>query len=57
MRSRKKLLPDKFWYSHKLFTRKSMDIIGRSYMLITSGSYQVNHSATLPHNAINFFAE
>ena len=34
-----------------------MDIIGRSYMLITSGSYQVNHSATLPHNAINFFAE
>ena len=23
-------------------------------MLITSGSYQVNRSATLPHNVINF---
>ena len=31
-----------------------MDIIGISYMLITFGSYQVNHSATLPHNVINF---
>ena len=29
----------KFKCSHHLFTEYDMDIIGRSYMLITSGSY------------------
>ena len=28
-------LPDKFFYSHKPFARKLMDIMGRSYMLVT----------------------
>ena len=35
VRSRKQLLPDKFEYSHYLFAEQCIDIIGRSYMLIT----------------------
>ena len=32
------LLLDKFEYSHYLFAGQCMDIVGRSHMLITSGS-------------------
>ena len=38
VRSRHQLVPDKFEYSHYLFARECMDIVGRGYMLITSGS-------------------
>ena len=34
----KQFLPDKFEYSFYLFAGCCMDIIGRSYMLIASGS-------------------
>ena len=36
------LLPDKFKYSHYLFAEECMDIVGRSFMLITFESYRVN---------------
>ena len=34
---------------------ENMDIIGRSYMLVTFGGLRVNHSATLPHYVMIFF--
>ena len=34
-------LPNKFEYAHYPFTGKCMEILGRSYMLITSGSWRV----------------
>ena len=55
MRSRQKLLPDKFEYSHDLFAGEYKDITGRSFMLITSRCLRVlkkipreltNHSAS-----------
>ena len=33
-----KAVPDKFEFSHYLFAEECMDIVGRSFMLITSGS-------------------
>ena len=36
--SREQLIPDKFEYSYCLFARKCMDIVERSWVLITSGS-------------------
>ena len=30
-------MPDEFEYSHYLFAEKCMDIVGRSYMSISSG--------------------
>ena len=39
VRSREQPLPDKFEYSQYLFCGWCMDIIGRIYMLITSGSW------------------
>ena len=39
--SREQLIPDKFEYSYCLFTRKCMDIVERSWVLITSGSKRV----------------
>ena len=41
------LLPDKFEYLHYQFAGKWMDIIGRIYMLITSGSDTVNDKFTI----------
>ena len=38
----KQFLPDKFEYSFYLFAGCCMNIIGRSYMLIASGSQRVN---------------
>ena len=38
----KQFLPDKFEYSFYLFAGYCMDIVGRSYMLIASGSQRVN---------------
>ena len=35
---------DKFEYSHYLFARQCMDIVGRSCMSITSGSYRVKET-------------
>ena len=35
---------DKFEYSHYLFARKCMDIVGRSCMSITSESYRVKET-------------
>ena len=43
-RSRKQLLPNKFEYSHYLSAEKCMDIIGRSFMLTTSGGERFNKS-------------
>ena len=44
VRSRKQLLPDTFECSHYLFAGSWMDIVWRSYLLITSGSNRVkNH--------------
>ena len=39
--SREQLIPDKFEYSYCLFARKCMDIVERSWVLITSGSKRV----------------
>ena len=42
VRSRKELLPDKFEHSHYQFAGLCMDVLGRSNMLIMSGSLRVN---------------
>ena len=39
----KQPLCDKFKYSHYLFARQCMDIIGRCYLSITSGSSRVKY--------------
>ena len=43
----KQYLPDKFEYSFYLFAGCYMNIIGRSYMLIASGSQRVNDVTVL----------
>ena len=54
VRSRLKIVPDKFKYSYYLFAWYCMDIIGRSCTLITSGSWM---AGTLSHISCYIFLQ